>query len=152
MIKAWSKTITTLALSSGESELSAMAKGAAEGMGLQSILGDFGLDVKVEIHSDATAAIGIAARQGLGRIRHVAVADLWIQQRLKAGAFSVAKVAGLANMSDLMTKALEAPRIDLLLRMMGVNAKEDDMIAAGAAEITTSGDGGVTSTTQSGSL
>ena len=31
MMKSWSKTLSTLALSSGESELAAMAKGAAEG-------------------------------------------------------------------------------------------------------------------------
>ena len=71
MLKAWSKTITTLALSSGESELAAMSKGAAEGLGIESIFEDFGLKVAIEIHSDATAAIGIASRQGLGRIRHV---------------------------------------------------------------------------------
>ena len=120
MIKAWSKTIPTLALSSGESELAELSKGAAEVMGLQSIFEDFGMNVKLELHSDATAAIGIASRQGLGRIRHVAVADLWIQQRLKAGSFSVHKVPGEENVSDLMTKALDAPRIDMLLDKMGI--------------------------------
>ena len=87
MIKAWSKTLSTLALSSGESELAAMAKGAAESMGLQAVLRDFGVEVELELHSDATAAIGIASRQGLGRIRHIAVTDLWIQQRVKMGTF-----------------------------------------------------------------
>jgi hypothetical protein len=123
MLKAWSKTITTLALSSGESELAAMAKGAAEGLGVESILKDFGINVAVEIHSDATAAIGIANRQGLGRIRHVAVADLWVQQRLKAGDFKVFKVNGLDNLSDLMTKALDSVRIEMLLGLMGVVSK-----------------------------
>ena len=125
MIKSWSKTISTLALSSGESELAAMSKGAAEAMGLESIFQDFGCKVGVELHSDATAAIGIASRQGLGRIRHVAVADLWIQQRLKAGCFSVHKVPGNDNVSDLMTKALDAPRIDMLLERMGIETCRD---------------------------
>ena len=130
MLKAWSKTITTLALSSGESELAALAKGAAEGMGIESILQDFGITVAIELHSDATAAIGIANRQGLGRIRHVAVADLWVQQRLKAGDFSVHKVNGLENISDLMTKALDAGRIDLLLKMMGVEVRGVPAVAS----------------------
>ena len=129
MLKAWSKTITTLALSSGESELSAMAKGAAEGLGVEAILKDFGIEVLVEIHSDATAAIGIASRQGLGRIRHIAVADLWIQQRLKAGDFTVSKVNGLDNLSDLMTKALDAVRIEKLLDLMGVVNKSETVHA-----------------------
>ena len=99
MVKSWSKTLSTLALSSGESELAALAKGTAEGLGIQSILSDFGIRIEIQIHSDATAAIGIAGRQGLGRIRHVAVADLWVQQRLKAGDFKVFKVNGLDNIS-----------------------------------------------------
>jgi len=125
MVKSWSKTITTLALSSGESELAALAKGAAEGLGIQSIFRDFGIEMKIELHSDATAAIGIASRQGLGRIRHVAVADLWVQQRLKAGDFTVHKVNGLDNISDLMTKALDGVRIDMLLKSMDVEVRDN---------------------------
>ena len=120
MLKAWSKTITTLALSSGESELAAMTKGAAEGLGIESVLMDFGIKIRFEIHSDATAAIGIASRQGLGKIRHIAVADLWVQQKLKECAFKVAKVPGKMNISDLMTKTLDAPRINELLNLMGI--------------------------------
>ena len=123
-MKSWSKTISTLALSSGESELAALAKGAAEGLGIESILGDFGITVKVELHSDATAAIGIAGRQGLGRIRHVAVADLWVQQKLKNGDFQVFKVNGLENISDLMTKTLDAVKITEFLKLMNVVDKE----------------------------
>ena len=124
MVKSWSKTLSTLALSSGESELAALAKGTAEGLGIQSILGDFGIRIEIQIHSDATAAIGIAGRQGLGRIRHVAVADLWVQQRLKAGDFKVFKVNGLDNVSDLMTKALDAVKITDFLKTMNVVDKE----------------------------
>ena len=40
-VKAWSKTMGVLALSSGESELVAVVRCATEGMGLQSILNDF---------------------------------------------------------------------------------------------------------------
>ena len=36
-MKAWSKTLGVLALSSGESELAAVARAATEGLGLQSI-------------------------------------------------------------------------------------------------------------------
>ena len=50
----------------------------------------------------------------------MAVADLWIQQRLKAGSFTVHKVPGQDNTADLMTKALDAPRIDELLTRMNI--------------------------------
>ena len=81
-LKAWSRTQTLIALSSGESELAAVTKAAAESMGIQSVLTDFGVKVKIEIHSDATGAIGICKRQGLGRVHHLATADLWVQQRV----------------------------------------------------------------------
>ena len=124
MIKCWSKTLSTLALSSGESELAGMVKGAAEGLGMASVLRDFGIPIEVELYSDATAAIGIASRQGLGRIRHIAVADLWIQQRLKSGELAAFKVDGKKNVADLMTKALEAPRIEELIESMDVTHTE----------------------------
>ena len=46
-------------------------------MGLQSILSDFDLCGHVAIKSDATAAIGMVHRLGLGKVRHLAVGDLW---------------------------------------------------------------------------
>ena len=54
-VKAWSKTMGVLALSSGESELAAVVRAAIEGMGLQSILNGFCLCGHVGIDSDATA-------------------------------------------------------------------------------------------------
>ena len=59
-----------LALSSGESELAAVVKGAGEGLGFQSSLADFGLTLPLEIHSDATAAIGISSRRRSGHSSH----------------------------------------------------------------------------------
>ena len=115
-----------IALSSGESEVSAVVRGTTEAMGIQAILRDFGQDVTISLKSDATAAIGIAARQGLGRIRHIAVADLWIQQRMKAGDFKAFKVPGKENVSDLMTKALDGPRLDSLLEQLGIERLGDD--------------------------
>ena len=35
------------------------------------------------VHTDSTAARGIAKRTGVGRVRHLEVADLWVQDRLR---------------------------------------------------------------------
>ena len=43
---------------------------ATEGFGLQSILSDLDLCGHVVIKSDATAAIGMVHRFGLGKVRH----------------------------------------------------------------------------------
>ena len=73
---------------------------------------EFGITRKLVIKSDAVAAIGIVKRQGLGRVRHLAVADLWIQQKAKEGSVKFLKFPGKENTSDIMTKAVEAETLN----------------------------------------
>lgn len=90
-IKSWSKTQALIALSSGESELYATFKAAAETLGTVSMLRGYGAKVKTEVRGDAQAALGIIHRKGLGKTRHFQIGLLWIQQvsaekkRLKVG-------------------------------------------------------------------
>ena len=81
--------MATLALSTGEAELGATVRGMAEGEGICAILADFQLDSRLRLPSDASAAVGITQRLGLGRVRHLAVSDLWVQQRVRQGAATV---------------------------------------------------------------
>ena len=118
MVKAWRKTMETIALSSGESELGAVVKGTAEALGLKSILADFGFDAKVRLRSDATAAIGMVLRQGLGRVRHLATSDLWVQQKAKNRYIEVEKLPGPQNPADLMTKHKNRASSRLFLEML----------------------------------
>ena len=57
-------------------------------------------------NTDASAAIGIASRRGLGKVRHVEVSQLWLQQRVADGGLSVQKVDGISNVADALTKHL----------------------------------------------
>ena len=75
-VQHWSKTQSTVSLSSGEAELRGICDGVSQGLGLQSICRDLGFSYKLRIHSDATAAIGIARRRGMGKIRHLDCSDL----------------------------------------------------------------------------
>ena len=84
LIKHWNKTQSTISLSSGEAELHGIAMGAAQGIGLQSLLKDLGWNVELKIWSDATAAIGIARRKGLGNKRHLDTTDLWLQDKIRS--------------------------------------------------------------------
>ena len=76
LLRSWSSTQNTIALSSAESELYAMSK----------------------IRSDASAALGIAYRRGLaGKTRHVQVQYLWIQQEVANEHVKIQKVLGTDN-------------------------------------------------------
>ena len=73
MLKSWSRTQGSEALSSGEAEFYAAIKGACEGLGIKTLLDDLGFQVKVEVIQDSTAAKGTASRAGIGKIKHLDV-------------------------------------------------------------------------------
>ena len=104
LLQCYSSTQPTVALSSGEAELGGICRGASKALGLQSVAQDLGMAFAVDVLTDATAAIGICRRKGLGKIRHLAVADLWVQERLRAGEFTLTKVASTEHRSDILTK------------------------------------------------
>ena len=106
-LKSWAKTLPVLALSSGEAELMAVVRGTAEVMGLQALYSDLGMSMKCAIRSDATAAIGIVGRIGLGKVRHLSVADLWVQQIARQGRVEYSKIPGQINPADMFTKPVD---------------------------------------------
>ena len=75
-----------------------------------SLLEDFGVEVSATVHTDASAAIGIVRRAGLGKLRHLNVRYLWLQDKVREEDFELLKVPGLANPAGLMTKHLS--RVD----------------------------------------
>ena len=85
------------------------------------IMKEFNIDCDLVVKSDAVAAIGIVKRQGLGRVRHLAVGDLWVQQRSKRGEVKYEKLHGKANTSDMLTKAVER---DIILKHMATLGME----------------------------
>ena len=103
-IKSYSKTQTTVCLSSAEAELQGIVAAASISLGLQSVAHDLGFDWPIELRADASAAIGICRRRGLGKVRHLHTADLWVQDRLKSGDFALRKTPGSQNIADMMTK------------------------------------------------
>ena len=76
LVKHWAKTQPTIALSSGEAELGGIGSGMAQAIGLQSLAADMNWKLMPRVFSDATAAIGISKRRGLGKIRHSHCTDM----------------------------------------------------------------------------
>ncbi len=56
------------------------------------MLRDLGVDVRIRSRTDASAAKGIANRRGLGKIRHIEVHQLWLQEKVNRGEIEVMKV------------------------------------------------------------
>ena len=82
------------------------------------LLRDFGMNPTLEIQSDATAALGMCRRLGLGKVRHLVVADLWVQQRVRRRDLFLTKVPGVKNPSDAMTKPKARHEMDRFMSMI----------------------------------
>ena len=86
------------------------------GLGLQAVLRDFNLEVEITVKSDATAAIAIASRRGLGKVRHIEVCQLWLQQKVKEGVLRIVKVGTHENAADALTKYVSRESMSTHLR------------------------------------
>ena len=104
LLKAYSKTQANIALSSGEAEFYSMVHATSEALGMKAMMGDYHGELDPWLYVDASAAIGVAQRTGLGKIRHLDTGSLWLQQAVKQKKVGILKIKGTENPADLMTK------------------------------------------------
>ena len=81
-LKTYSQTQETMALSSGETEFYGIVKAAAMGLGMRGLMEDLGMTVEIQVNTDSSAAKSITSRKGAGRVRHIEVRELWVQERV----------------------------------------------------------------------
>ena len=86
---------------------------------MQSMAKDFGDDKKVMIHTDSSSCKGTANRLGLGKVRHLDTALLWLQHHLRRGKLWMMKVLGNDNVSDIGTKDVERTKLVKFMNDMG---------------------------------
>ena len=91
---------------------------------MKSIAHDLGFQIGIRFHSDATAALGICRRRGLGKIRHLDVTDLWCQEQVRLGKVSLHKVLGSENPADIMTKYTDSATLQKMLNLMNLRQME----------------------------
>jgi hypothetical protein len=119
LLKSWSITQSTIATSTAEAELYAMARCAQQALGLASLARDFGVELSARVHSDASAAIGVALRAGLGgRMRHVKVQYMWIQEAVATQEIDLKKIKTDLNPADMLTKFLACEILDTHLKYL----------------------------------
>ncbi len=104
LLKHWRSTQKVVALSSGGAEYYALVRVASVGRGHRGLLGGLGVGVGIDVWVDATAARGIGSRRGLGKVRHIEVALLWVQDVVRNKTIRLHKVDGTANPANILTK------------------------------------------------
>ena len=99
IVKSWANTQATVALSSGEAEYASAVKGCAQARGFRTLLQDLGaVGLSITCLCDSNAAIGVANRTGVGKIRHLAVDLLRVQERVRSKEIAIQKVDGVKTL------------------------------------------------------
>ena len=117
-IKSWASNQNVVALSSGEAEYYALVKGASVALGVKALLEDLGVKMRIRLITDATTGKSIASRRGLGKIRHLDTATLWLQNQVQNGVIEMVKIKNTWNTADLFTKHLTGPEVMRLVELM----------------------------------
>ena len=72
----------------------------------------FGRKAEGELFVDSTAALGTVNRKGNGKLRHIRVGQLWIQQTAEDEDLQFRKIGGKSNPADACTKHLTQNNLD----------------------------------------
>ena len=116
-LKHWSVNQQHIALSSGEADYYGLVRGVSQALGIKGMYLDFGVKVSLHAYVVASAAVGIACRRGLGKVRHVDLDQLWLQSQVSRGrecvCVCVFKVPGEENIADSLTKHSTAEKIGM---------------------------------------
>jgi hypothetical protein len=113
-IKTWSTTQGAVALSSAEAEFYALVEAVLRAKGLITVATELGftrLRTEVKAATDSSAAKSFLNRRGLGKMKHIEIRDLWLQEEVLKGHVEVMKVLGTENPADLMSKFLNVSDI-----------------------------------------
>ena len=120
----WSRTLAVITMSSCESELLAMCLGAQEGFLVVSLMEELGLKPEMTLHSDSQAAIDWLGKKGMGRLKHIELRQMWIQEAVRSGRMKVQFERGSDNVADLLTKVMPGLRMRNLAKKFGICYEE----------------------------
>ena len=106
-----------------EAELMGIVRASSEAIGITQLAAGWGLSIEAQVWTDSSAALAVSTRKGCGKLRHVKIGDLWIQEKAASGEIRYRKVPGAGNPADLMTKYLTGGRIFDLLELIQLQSR-----------------------------
>ena len=117
-----------MTLSSAEAELVALSKLAMETLGVKSMAAEWGLSDPKQpsmLWADASAALSIAKRQGAGKMRHINVRTLWLQEKEVQEVLTYVKIKGEDNPADGLTKHVRQELAAKYSKTLGMRLSKD---------------------------
>lgn len=120
-LKNFVKTQSVIALLSAEAELYAIVTGLTEAILIQNLFLELGYDLEIVVHSDSAAGRAMCRRSGVGKVKHLHIKVLWVQQKLQNKEFLLECVSGKENPADLGTKNHGTEEHDYLCGLNGMH-------------------------------
>ena len=120
VVSFWSKRQGCVALSTAESELYALGAGSIEALGFAAMLGEWHEQVVRTLYSDSSSSLHIVKKRGPGKMKHIELRCLALQQWREAKRLTFAKVSTEENPSDMLTKAMTHDRLVKLALKAGL--------------------------------
>ena len=93
----------------------------AEGLSLQKLCAELGLHSSLHSLCDSSAATGIMKRSGTGRMKHLDVKHLWVQELVAKKLLTVRWVPRQQNAADVLTQSTSRSEFTRLLRLLSVS-------------------------------
>ena len=115
-----------MALSSAEAEYYAVCTGAAEGLYVHTVATEMGLNVPTPVaFTDAAAAKAMAERNQMpSKVKHMQIRYLHLQSLVKNKRIILKKVGTLRNVSDILTKHVDAETLQRLRPLLNMSVVE----------------------------
>ena len=95
-----------------------MVKGASEGLGAKYLAQQCGHSPELTMLTDASAAQGLSSRSGAGKVKHLTVRQLWVQEKVAMGELCIKKIPREYNAADMLTHHYTKSEGDKILRMV----------------------------------
>ena len=117
----WCKQQDRVALSSGEAELKACCKAMAELLEISAVVGFMtNCAQNLRLALDAQATEGMLLRQGRGKLKHLSVKSLWVQQAITDCRVEVLKIPRTVNHADALCSMHSTAEFHAKMAAMGL--------------------------------
>ena len=123
-IKSWSVTQKRVTQSSAEAELAALVKASSETIGILQMAQGLGDEIQAAVYVDSSAALSVTQRKGSGKMRHVRIGQLWLQEMAESEELKYKKVKGEENPAQVGTKHLARRKNDDLTPRISLHEAE----------------------------
>ena len=95
--------------------------GVSEALHLRNLLAWLGMPLKIIVRTDSSANRAMMSRLGVGKVRHLEVKTLWIQELIHARKIFVEKIKGEHNVADVGTKPLNKGQFEKIRLELGIH-------------------------------